>query len=118
MNVDETGRHDAVASVDHGRRRRIGQTTDGGNAIAGDTHIGPQPGIAAAVHDPTIANQHVESSTAFVLLCRGRLRYKRDRERADRDEQSLHYGIVATGTACALPTALWLKLPATSWSPA
>ena len=59
VNVDEAGGESALAGVDDACRGGRGKAADGGDAAILDGEVGALPGIAAAIHDTGVADEHV-----------------------------------------------------------
>ena len=47
---------------------RAGESADGPDAIAFDAQVRPKPGIAAAVHDPTVRDEEIEHMLSVGFL--------------------------------------------------
>jgi len=73
----KAGRDDAALRVDFVLGVGVAQGSDGGDAIAGDGHIGGIPGVAGAVDDVAIADQQI-------VTCLGGRGYQAARRRPRR----------------------------------
>ena len=74
MDVDETGRNDAVGGVDRPNGLRLGDSADRADrtdSSAGNADVGAEPGIARAVEHPAATDQQVERPGRLRVLSRG-----------------------------------------------
>ena len=60
MGVHEAGGHDFVGGVDLLASLGAGEPAHGADAVALDADVGPEPGIATAVHDPAARDEEIE----------------------------------------------------------
>ena len=59
VNVDEAGRHDQAAHVDHARRGLGDERGDAGDGVALDGDVGSIPWAAGAVDDPAVSEHQI-----------------------------------------------------------
>ena len=59
VDVDEAGGDDAALDVDDACRRGVDRRRDGGNRVALDREVPPEPGAAGAVDDPCVREEEI-----------------------------------------------------------
>ena len=60
MTVNEPRRNDETRGIDFTGRRRAGQISDGGDAVAGDADIGTDPRRTRAINDTATTDEDIE----------------------------------------------------------